>query len=412
MKMNKKSFVFNLLLFIGTLMVVTILLVGIGSKLKSSKDFNLGSKQEQLLKTYQKGQKLLLYIDQSAKYSAQETIFKLAEHGGVTDIKCTKYLNFEIWDFKDFSKCDQDYSKSFNLMLNESLNNHTSKYPELKIPDNNYDLKIKEPFEIIGISKNNIPIPISSFGTSPSPPSAFNEMMTGAAVVSEASKNKENIYYVNASFRLNIDYDIEEYEVLRNQAKSMIEYVRECKKNQNTQICAELAKSQKFLTDLIGNSYELLENCGSHEIGELMQFEEYIEDCKNSKISQNFAETKDEPKSGCVCRNKPKSKIYDIEKKDEEIKITKISDVHLGDTDESLIGADTKTKEEQFLHKDLKGNLHVLLDIASNDVCEIEKEKFRFCVKSNKNKFYFYEENGVKERNVIYKFALDFSEKQ
>ena len=56
---NKKSKIFNIALLIGTIIVCTSLLIVLNNKLTKTKDFILGSKQGQILKTHQLSQKIL-----------------------------------------------------------------------------------------------------------------------------------------------------------------------------------------------------------------------------------------------------------------------------------------------------------------------------------------------------------------
>ena len=134
---NKKSKIFNVALLVGTIIVTAALLMTINTKLGKSKDFIIGSTQGEILKTYQLSQKILLYTDQSAKYSAYQSIYELAKKGGCNE--SDDYLGYSIWGFDVNSKCSPDKEfakKKFIPMFSDSLNNFLLKYESIKIPLN------------------------------------------------------------------------------------------------------------------------------------------------------------------------------------------------------------------------------------------------------------------------------------
>ena len=87
---------------------------------KFPEGYLIGDRQFSLIKTYQKSESTLLFIDQSAKYSLQQSIYELAQNGGIfgiyeseeidtssviqgneivvqTNNKCGKFRGANIW---------------------------------------------------------------------------------------------------------------------------------------------------------------------------------------------------------------------------------------------------------------------------------------------------------------------------
>jgi len=151
---------------------------------------NVGDAQMSILETYQQAEKALLYIDLSAKYSANKTIEDLKnKKGSFQNLDCepldkssenqeqedcipTKKQVYDAFS-ADFNSCLDDYLKEYK-------ETELKKGEELIIPKNNYDLLFKEN-HLIGIAIQNLRI------------------------------NKKNINYsIKPSFNVNIDFDLSE----------------------------------------------------------------------------------------------------------------------------------------------------------------------------------------------------------
>jgi len=135
----------------------------------SQQSFNekIGEKQFQLINTYQDGENVLFYIDQSAKYSAYQSIYDLAQNGGYNEEKiCGDYLGYSLWMTKDktIGECKPDIKDNFKSSFNENLNQFFENYNKISniiIPKNNYkNLILKEKLNIIGIAESYLVIPI------------------------------------------------------------------------------------------------------------------------------------------------------------------------------------------------------------------------------------------------------------
>ena len=137
MKLNKQKKGMVLILSLAVLFVFVImpmLFVRIESK-KSQFPKTIGQTQLTLLGTYQKSEKALFYIDQAAKYSAQQALSD---------------LDFTIEDLKD-----SDSKKVFELTFKQYLDEYLKAYPEIGIPLGNYDILVKDD-KIIGIANKHM----------------------------------------------------------------------------------------------------------------------------------------------------------------------------------------------------------------------------------------------------------------
>lgn len=190
--MNKKGTTITIALTLVPIMLYLMIVayIEVGSK---TKDYygKMGSMQNNLLRTYHKGELVLIYIDQAAKYSVYNSILPIMEKGGFTDKPPCGYDSFE--DDKDYvlwqkvykkeveytptgiayassaefeeKTCypkKSDIKKSLISSFNKGFNEYAEKYPTPIIPKNNYDLILEEKEgkqEIIGIATQNLIFP-------------------------------------------------------------------------------------------------------------------------------------------------------------------------------------------------------------------------------------------------------------
>ena len=230
----------------------------------------IGEYQFSILRSVQKSEKILFYIDQSAKYSLQQAAYDLAKSGGISEIKdididketvpyeCGKYHGNYVWiemkkdngkytekDCFDESTARTNLEYSFNKKLNEFLVN----YPD-KIPTENYDYDIRGNIEVLGIAKE--PLKIDIIGKTRQDPARKEEQM------------KIGEYSLKPSFKASIYYNIdEEYSSLKLRARQIIE---ECK----------LQEMKKCLKE---KSAQLGCNCEEAEKDVLYDFIHKLNDC-------------------------------------------------------------------------------------------------------------------------------------
>lgn len=188
---NKKAAIF--LTFVSIFLMVALLYfyTTYGTK-DEFKLKNLGKVQLEILETYQQAEKALLYLDLSAKYSANKTIEDLKKNqGSFKDLDCEPLEEpSENQEQENCIPTKKQIYDAFSTDFGLYLDNYLKKYKEIElkqgeelvIPLDNYDLLFKEN-RLIGIATENLKI------------------------------NKENINYsIKPSFNIDIGFDLfEEY---------------------------------------------------------------------------------------------------------------------------------------------------------------------------------------------------------
>ncbi|HLC60959.1 MAG TPA: D-alanyl-D-alanine carboxypeptidase family protein [Candidatus Nanoarchaeia archaeon] len=140
----------------------------------------IGDYQFSILRSVQESEKTLFYVDQSAQYSLEQSVYDLANSGGVSEIEisdeenfagyeCGKYNDAYVWyqvikkDGKyDAQECFDEKSAETNLAytFNRNLDNYLVSYPG-NIPTDNYKYEFKNNLEIIGLAA--LPVYINIF---------------------------------------------------------------------------------------------------------------------------------------------------------------------------------------------------------------------------------------------------------
>ena len=163
---NKKAAIF--LTFVSIFLMVALLYfyTTYGTK-DEFKLKNLGKVQLEILETYQEAEKALLYIDLSAKYSAQKTIENFQnKKGSFKDLDCEPLDEpSENQEQEDCIPTKKQIYNAFSIDFKLYLDDYLKKYKEtelkqgeeLIIPLDNYDLLFKEN-RLIGIATENLKI--------------------------------------------------------------------------------------------------------------------------------------------------------------------------------------------------------------------------------------------------------------
>ena len=164
-------------LMYGLLGALIAAIIAILVNTETEKQFNIiGDYSLDLLHTSKEAEKILFFIDQSAKYSLQQSVYELAQNGGFADIdiedvdigseietetrsSCGRFKDANVWfelkkepnDKYSEASCFDEKNAVTNLkyMFNKNLNKYLENYPE-NIPTNNYKYEIKDGLEIIG----------------------------------------------------------------------------------------------------------------------------------------------------------------------------------------------------------------------------------------------------------------------
>lgn len=165
MKKKKSSLFFMPLIVIILIIVLVNLYIVLLEKGSFTKP--IGSRQFDLFKVYSKAESSLFYTDQSAKYSLQQSIYELAQNGGISEYdindffiehECGKFSDAYVWykldkDANGISKeeCFDESSAISNLeyYFNKNLNHYLENYPH-NLLVNNYNYDIEDGLEIVG----------------------------------------------------------------------------------------------------------------------------------------------------------------------------------------------------------------------------------------------------------------------
>ncbi len=178
---TKGALPFNITLVVMMVFILIYAWVQLSYKYNSF-ERSLGEKQYELLHIYQRAESFLLYIDQSAKYSLEQSVYDLAKSGGISELDtsdteiidpgtddtsevmpkndCGKIKGSNVWYAikKDESKnkivvqCFDENSVSYNMeyLFDKSLNAYLQQHPD-NIPINNYFYEETGNLEVIGI---------------------------------------------------------------------------------------------------------------------------------------------------------------------------------------------------------------------------------------------------------------------
>ena len=165
MKSKKGALPFAITLVIMMVFVLIYAWLMLASKYDAF-DKKIGEKQYDLINTYQSAEKTLFYIDQSSKYSAYQSIYDLGQKGGYENSDCGNYLGYNLWiNFDEEENLIECYPKkeaieeNFKSIFNTNLNFYLIKYPDVEIPEDNYDILLKtenNKLEILGKAKEKL----------------------------------------------------------------------------------------------------------------------------------------------------------------------------------------------------------------------------------------------------------------
>ena len=308
-------------------------------------------------------------------------IFDLSKEGGC--IRTDENTEYNLWDptekNSDLNECfpDRESAKeNFKDIFTKHMNSFLSIYKAVNLPLDNYLLVIDRG-NLLGISIESLKLPV-------------------------VGKKTESFgfYERKADFIVDLDgYDFSGYNELR---KHVADLVGTCK-NKHPNECAE----EKF-SDI--PEFDLIKTCESPEKETFFEFVDYLESCANSEIPNK------EESQGCPCRGPPEEGSYNLKQQGNNIEI--IGNVNGKKFQReieniNIVGEPNEIKNNLILHRVSDGLLIEKDFNPTNPSCNLKpKTKFRFCVQSNKNKFYAYDEDDGKTilRPVVYKFALDFGE--
>ncbi|MEK6916113.1 MAG: hypothetical protein AABW92_00050 [Nanoarchaeota archaeon] len=134
---SKKSKIFFTVL-LGIFFIMALLPLAMNSSFKKEGKFDrpIGESQLLLLKTYEKGEKVLYYIDESAVHAFRQSIYNLSEAGfGATG--CSEYGEYVLWNNEE-KECYPNVKEALKQTFSQELSEYTKTYPDM--PAVSYEL--------------------------------------------------------------------------------------------------------------------------------------------------------------------------------------------------------------------------------------------------------------------------------
>ena len=367
MKGKKGSWIFDMFFIFVMLVVLGAALAAVYFKTDISLKF--GDLPKTIFNMYHSGEKILFYVDYSAKHSIYQSVYKLGQKGGFYD-GSENYLDYTLWQNNCFPN-KNSLKNNLGLYLNNYLDYYMSGYSkdDISLPLNNYDFLIKDD-KIIGIATKNIELDIKE--------------------KQEPTSNGK--YSIKPSFNQKLDFDIfQDYEIISDKAKQL---KGSCKPAEDAEGCVSKNKNIFNANNLI-----LSDKC---ETGLKRAFDYFAEQVYLCAHSEN---------DNCMCKFSTSDGEYDLINL-EQNKISMVKD------DKTLFELDFDVAHED--KSQFRSNKEVILlkigdktrtlDKEGNYFfCNTKRKIFRFCVESNKQVYAYSEEDKqTKLRNVQYKFALKF----
>lgn len=437
-KPNKKSIMFfNGILVVVALVVLILLTILLMKKVSIEKHKEIGVLQADVLKEYQKGERVLMYIDSSARFSAYQSIYDLARSGGNSNkSECGRYGIYNLWTAKDKSCYPDDLSLKSNLslFLNQILNPFLSKYEEIELPRNNYAFAFRDNIKIIGAALQNI---------------------RASDLPKEQDETSKNniIYALNPSFDLTIEYSLNDYAIIMENTKKLI---AKCSRQSDLQSCIS-DEIKNFNPGLTWSA-----DCGTEEEKVFSEFLSYYQGCLASGTTDCSCEFK--------LKDGPKNKEFKIRFANDGNKIIATMEnpaaslaqaidalgpiIAITDPQKPSVlngqnhidftikydgdGKPTIRLESEafsgklidwkiiavFLTDKYKFNLGNTLKMYKRsgtvgfseekigNSCSVSERQANFCVTNNEKKVPVYDKiaDEIKEKNVVYNFAIDFGD--
>ena len=221
-KSKKGAILFNITLVFITVIVLTTAFFVLTNK-KNSFPSGIGGTQIEIIKTYQEADKILLYVDQAAKFSVDQAAYDLGLQGGYNTVSdCGKITNYMIWQ-TNTKECYPYFIENFGGLINKEMDKYLNNYPSqsgLTIPKDNYEFTIYTD-KVIGTALEDINI------------NMYNKWVNSILI---------GRYSLKPSFSVISDFDINQYEGIIIKAKSIF-------------IGCETAIDRKQCVDLIINTY-------------------------------------------------------------------------------------------------------------------------------------------------------------
>ncbi len=218
---NKKGMDYAAMLVLVVIICLLYLYVQLMGKVN---DFSvrIGESQVAMLNAFQEGEKALLYVDQSARFSVYKALDSVAQQAGVKGDACTvidesgKKVNAWVCSgsYEKWLESVQPYDV-FNEMMNKQMTSYSNQYTSVSLPENNYEILVQKA-TVTGIA-------IAPATTYLQPPTEIREWYVGPISVATAELKKAAIgeYAFRPSFTVNAVTSLEHYDSLKNAVKAL-----------------------------------------------------------------------------------------------------------------------------------------------------------------------------------------------
>ncbi len=131
--LNKKGIIVPLMAIFALILFVSAAVKVYGTE-NITEERTIGKIQIELIKLYQEGERILFYIDESAKNSEYNSLIDLGKNGGYYKTDCEKVNEYYLWN----NNCKPNYRESFENYFKDNLNLYLIKL------DNNIFLSLKK----------------------------------------------------------------------------------------------------------------------------------------------------------------------------------------------------------------------------------------------------------------------------
>jgi hypothetical protein len=230
-KKSRKAQFFNIFMLIATAVILTVIYTTGDLKKEQFKE-PIGAHAIEIAKMAQESEKVLLYVDSSAKLSAWQAARDLAAAGGISS-----GAEYPLWkeDKALNTFGPSDYKEEFLRKTKESLTqflDYYKKQKEIKIS------KINTIYLSLSEGNNLIDYSLLSFNKSLAG-SADSQMFVvglrgGTLAGYDLVQGQTRRYVVNPSFNVDIGYDINEYLRLSDLSQELLD---KCSEANNTFEC-------------------------------------------------------------------------------------------------------------------------------------------------------------------------------
>jgi hypothetical protein len=209
--MRKKSQVYKMFIF-SLIVIIVILPYAMISASKKRDKFEkpIGQSQIHVLRTYEKGERVLFFIDQAAYLSINEVFYDMAKDGfGPTS--CGRAEDYTLWadEAKCFPVADRD---TILEKFEDSFASHLNDY-SINLPDVQYDFDIDERFEVVGKTSNVLYLEVNTDDSirikkTLSAQEIDEEIAESFEEADEDGPELIGYYSLNPSFRTGIEIDL------------------------------------------------------------------------------------------------------------------------------------------------------------------------------------------------------------